>query len=216
MASVRVFLQRITPSERLALPSGKRGQVLLRNNIFVHAVKATLYDAKLHKPSYVDIRHDFEPSLAVNHDPLLDALPRRKRRHEADEKVIADPGPAVGHIAGALVDDAVDVADEVVDARPGRVARAEEEDVEEEDGVVVEQVADGDLGEVEGDGGLVGDAADVGDAVDFGDDFLEGDVPCWVDDFGEFGSCDGDVPAFDGGGVGVVGEELHVDGVCFV
>lgn len=161
MASICVFLQRITPSERLALPGSKRCQVLLRNDVLVHAVEAALYDAKLHKAAYVDVRHDFEPSLAVNHDPLLDALSRGKRGHEADEEVIADPGPAVGHVAGALVDDAVDVADEVVDAGPGRVARAEEEDVEEEDGVVVEQVADGDFGEVQGDGGLVGDAADV-------------------------------------------------------
>lgn len=182
----------------------------------MHAVETALDDAKLHKAPNVDVGHEFESHFPMNVDPLLDALSGRKRRHEPDEQVIADPRPAVRHVAGALVDDAVHVADEVVDARAGRVARAEEEDVEEEDGVVVEQVADGDLGEIERDGGFMGDAADVGDAVNFGDDFLEGDVPRRIDDVVEFGLCDGDVPALDGGGVCVVGEELHVDGACFI
>lgn len=182
----------------------------------MHAVETALDDAKLHKTSNVNIRHEFKSHFPMNVDPLLDALSGRKSRHEPDEQVIADPRPAVRHVAGAFVDDAVHVADEVVDARTGRVARAEEEDVEKDDGVVVEQVADGDLGEIERDGGLVGDAADVGDAVDFGDDFLEGDVPRWIDDVVEFGLGDGDVPALDGGGVCVVGEELHVDGACFI
>lgn len=182
----------------------------------MYAVEAALDDAKLHKASDVDVGHDFESHLPVDKDPFLDTLSRHKSRHEPDEKVVANPRPAVGHVAGAFVNDAVHVANEVVNSRAGSVARAEEEDVEEEDGIVVEQVADGDLGEIERDGGLVGDAADVGDAVDFGDDFLEGDVPRRINDVVEFGFGDGDVPALDSRGIYVVGEELHVDGVCFI
>lgn len=59
----------------------------------------------------------------------------------------------MGDVTGALVDHAVDVVDKVVDAGPWGVAGAKEEDVEEEDGVVVEEVAESGLGEVEGDGG---------------------------------------------------------------
>jgi hypothetical protein len=62
----------------------------------------------------------------------------------------------------------------------------------------------------------VGYAADVGGAVYQGRYSLEGDVPCWVDDFGELCFGDGDVPAFYVGGCLVVGEEFHVDGICIV
>lgn len=63
---------------------------------------------------------------------------------------------------------------------------------------------------------MEGDSADVGDAVDVGDYLLEGQVPGWVDDVGEFHFCYWDVPAFDFWWVGVVREELHVDGVGVV
>lgn len=120
------------------------------------------------------------------------------------------------YIARALVHHAVQIPDKVMDARPRRIARGEEEHVEQEDGIVVEQVAEGRLGEVEGDGGGVGDAAHVGDAVDVGDDFLQREVPGRVDNVGELGLGDGNVPALDDGRRDVVREEFHVDGVCFV
>lgn len=62
----------------------------------------------------------------------------------------------------------------------------------------------------------MGDAADVGDAVNLGDDPLQGQVPGWVDNVCKLGLGDGDVPAFNLGRGGVVGEEFHVDGICVV
>lgn len=72
------------------------------------------------------------------------------------------------------------------------------------------------LGQFERYVGLVGNLADVVDAVDLGDDLAEREVPAVVDDFKEVYFCDGDVPGFDGWGVLVCWEELHVDGVCVI
>ena len=216
MAPIRIFLKRITPRHRTTLARGQRGKVLLRDYILVDAVEAALDEAELDEASDVDVAQDLEARLVMGPQPLQDRAAGHKGGHEADEVPVGGPAAGVGDVAGALVDHAVDVTDKVVYSGAGRVAGAEEEHVEEEDGVVVEKVAEGGLGEVEGDGGGMGDAADVRDAVDVGDDFLQGEVPCRVDNVGKLCLGDGDVPALDDGRAGMVGEQLHVDRIGFV
>jgi hypothetical protein len=103
-----------------------------------------------------------------------------------------------------------------MDAGTGRVAGAEEEHVEEKDGVIVEEMSEGRLCQVQGYGGGVGYAANVGDAVNVSDDLLESQIPGRVDNLGELGLGDGHMPAPDYGRVGVMGEQLHVERVGFV
>lgn len=136
------------------------------------------------------------------------------RRHHGDGPATRPFAIVAGGVVVAIICAHVD--DKVVDARAGRVAVAEKEHVEEEDGVVVEQVAQCELGEVERDVCLEGDAAHVADAVDVEDDLLEGEVPGGVDHVGEFHLGYGDVPAFDFGRAAVVWKELHVDCICVV
>lgn len=197
VAAVGIFLERVSSSNGIALARGQSSQVLLGYNVFVNTIETSLDDAKLHKSPDINVGEDVEASLLTGHDPLLHAPPWRKGGHELDEVEIANSASPMGYIAGAFVHHTIDIANEVVYARAGGVTRAEEEDIQEKDCVVVKKVADGGLGEVERDRGGMGDAADVGDAVDLSNHLLEGEIPCGIDDFGEFSFGDRDMPGLD-------------------
>lgn len=122
----------------------------------------------------------------------------------------------MGHVVSAFVYYAVLIADEVVDAWSGRVAGTEEKYVDEDDGLVVEKVTEGNLDEIKGYRGQLGDAADVRDAIDVGNDLLQGEVPRWIDNIHELDLGDGDVPCFDSRGSAVMRKELDVDSVGIV
>lgn len=208
MTPIGIPLQRV----RVCVPRwsglsrGQGGDVLLGDDVLVHAVQKPLDDAKLDQAPHVDEPQHVEPRVQVHLEPLHHGPPRAEARHQLDEQEVAHPwgcarvrravvmvmrgwrrlgrraaakvvvvdrrarggipstvsatAAAAGgtrrhdaDVGGALIDDAVEVRDELVDGGAGRVARAKEEHVEEENGVVVEQVAEGQLGQVDGDVG---------------------------------------------------------------
>lgn len=119
-------------------------------------------------------------------------------------------------VIGTFIDHAAYVGDEICHSGPRGVTCPEEEHVQEEDSVVVEEVSEGELSELKRDVRVEGDPPDVGYTIDVCNYALEGQVPCWIDDVGEFHLGYGDVPAFYFWRGRVVGEEFHVDGVCIV
>lgn len=95
----------------------------------------------------------------------------------------------------------------------GGVDGGEGEDVEEEEGVVVEEVFDAAFGEGVVGVGEVGDLLHRADAVDVGEDALHGQVPVLVHERLRPDSEEGHLPGFDGRWGRVGGEELDVEGV---
>ncbi|CAG9989796.1 unnamed protein product [Clonostachys byssicola] len=204
VTAIRILLNRIPAFDGVALTRHQRSQVLLRDDVLMHPVEQTLDQAELDKAADVDVAQHLEPSFLVGPEPLDDGAPGNERGHEPDEVEIAEAASAMGDVLGAFVDHAVDVFHEIMDTGSGRIAGSEEEHVEEQNGVVVEEVAERCFGQVHGDVSSMGDAPDVRHTVDMGNYFLKGEIPGWVDNIGKFGFRDWDVPAFDGWWVGIL------------
>lgn len=112
MHPVHVPLQRISSALGAAMARHQRGEVLLADDVLVHAIQQALDDAKLYQSAHIDVPQYVEPGVHVHAEPLANGAPHAKGGHELDELVIGD-ALARGHdadVVGAFVDDASGVA----------------------------------------------------------------------------------------------------------
>ncbi|CAH0029660.1 unnamed protein product [Clonostachys rhizophaga] len=170
----------------------------------MHPVEQALDQAKLDEAADINVAQHLEPGFLVGPKPFDDGAPRDERGHEPDEVEIAKAAPTVRDVLGAFVDHTVDVLHEIMDTGPGRIAGSEEEHVEEQNGVVVEEMTERCFGQVHGDVSSMGDATDIRYTVDVRNYFLKGEIPGRVDDIGKFGFRDRDMPAFNRWWVGIL------------
>ena len=120
--------------------------------------------------------------------------------------VVTHKTAAVRYIRSTFVNHTIDVSDKIMNSRTWSVTGGEEEHVEKENGVVVEKMAECSFCQLERDRSSVCNTTNVRDAVDVRYDLLKGAIPGWVDNIGELGLGDGNMPAANPGRIDVMGE----------
>ena len=79
------------PDSRTGLARGESRQVLLRDDVSVHAVQAALDDTELDEAAHVDVAQHFDAGVHVHLEPLEHGPADAEASHEAHEHKVLKP-----------------------------------------------------------------------------------------------------------------------------